>query len=96
MEAATIGGDIADLMKAYPQLTWDDYLYKYSLARLSLMANDSTHMKYLEGNDKDKWERYCKRNSKASKQNEHQLKSPAGSEKVKKAPRQVLDTIPID
>lgn len=83
-------------MKAYPQLTWDDYLYRYSLARLSLMANDSTHMKYLEGKDKDKWERYCERNSKASKRDENHLQVPVGGEKKKKAPRQVLDTIPID
>lgn len=95
MEAATIGGDISDLMKAYPQLTWDDYLYRYSLARIALMANDSTHMKYLEGKDKKKWEEYCERNSKALKQNESPLSVSEGGKK-KKAPRQVLDTIPID
>ena len=95
MEAATIGGDIADLMKAYPQLTWDDYLYKYSLARISLMANDSTHMKYLEGKDKDKWERHCDRNKKVSMKNASDLGSCKGATK-QRAPRQVLDTIPLD
>jgi len=49
------------MMKAFPQLTWDEYLYKRSVAQLQIMANDNTHVKYLKGKDKKLWETYQKR-----------------------------------
>lgn len=51
-------GDAADMMKAFPQITWDEYLYKRSYAQLQIMAMDNTHVKYLKGKDKKIWDNY--------------------------------------
>lgn len=55
-------GDCGDFLKAFPQYTERDYMYKLSFAKIQFLMTDSTHHKYLEGDDKKKWEQYCKRN----------------------------------
>ena len=45
-------------MKAYPQFTLDDYLFKLSCAQIQFMAIDNTHTKYLKGRDKKAWNNY--------------------------------------
>ena len=42
----------------YHQYTLDDYLYNLSIARISFMAIDNTHTKYLHGADKKVWNNY--------------------------------------
>ena len=51
-------GDAADVMKTFPQITWDEYMYERSIAQLRFMAADSTHVHYLKGTDKKMWESY--------------------------------------
>ena len=55
---STIIADAADFLKAFPQYTLDDYLFKLSCARIQFMAVDNTHTKYLKGNDKKAWNNY--------------------------------------
>lgn len=45
-------------MKTFPQITWDEYMYKRSIAQLRFMAADSTHVHYMKGHDKRIWENY--------------------------------------
>ena len=45
-------------MRAFPQYTLDDYLYKLSAAQIQFMAVDNTHTKYLKGRDKKVWNAY--------------------------------------
>lgn len=58
--AASPIGDLADFLKAFPQYTERDYMYKLSVAKIMFLTNDSTHIKYLEGEDKRLWENYHK------------------------------------
>jgi len=60
MEASTIFGDCSDFLKAFPQITLNDYLYRLSIARIQFLATDSTHVKYLKGKDKALWNKYNK------------------------------------
>jgi hypothetical protein len=53
-------GDAADTMKTFPQITWNEYMYERSIAQLRFMAADSTHVHYLNGEDKSMMERYNK------------------------------------
>ena len=46
------------MMKAFPQISWNEYLYERSYAQLQIMSVDSTHTKYLYGIDKKIWENY--------------------------------------
>lgn len=54
-------GDISDMMIAFPQMTYNEYLYERSYAQIQFLSNDNTHMKYLKGKDKMIWEEYQKR-----------------------------------
>ena len=45
-------------MRAFPQFTLDDYLYKLSCAQIQFLAIDNTHTKYLKGADKKAWNNY--------------------------------------
>ena len=56
---STIIADAADFIRAYPQYTLDDYLYKLSCAQIQFMAVDNTHTKYLKGADKKAWNNYA-------------------------------------
>lgn len=56
---STIIADAADFLKAFPQYTLDDYLFKLSCARIQFMAIDNTHTKYLKGSDKKAWNNYA-------------------------------------
>ena len=54
-------GDAADIMKNFPQITWDEYMYGKSYALIQFLIGDSTHTHYLKGEDKKIWETYQKR-----------------------------------
>ena len=51
-------GDAADIMKNFPQITWDEYMYGKSYALIQFLIGDSTHTHYLRGKDKKIWENY--------------------------------------
>jgi len=53
-------GDLSDMLKIFPQMTYDEYMYERSYAQIQFMAMDNTHVKYLEGKDKQIWENYQK------------------------------------
>ena len=53
-------GDASDTLKAFPQMTWNEYMYERSYAQIQFLANDSTHVHYLKGQDKKIWENYQK------------------------------------
>ena len=55
---STIVADATDFIRAFPQYTLDDYLYKLSAAQIQFMAVDNTHTKYLKGKDKKAWGNY--------------------------------------
>ena len=55
---STIIADAADFLKAFPQFTLDDYMYRLSCAQIQFMAIDGTHTKYLKGRDKKAWNNY--------------------------------------
>ena len=55
---STVIADATDFIKAFPQYTLDDYLYRLSCARIQFMAVDNTHTKYLRGADKKAWSNY--------------------------------------
>lgn len=57
---STIVADASDFLRAFPQYTLDDYLYRLSIARIQFMAVDNTHTKYLHGSDKKAWNNYKK------------------------------------
>ena len=56
---STIVADAADFIRAFPQYTLDDYLFKLSCAQIQMMAVDNTHTKYLRGADKKAWNNYA-------------------------------------
>lgn len=56
---STIIADASDFIRAFPQYTLDDYLYKLSCAQIQFMAVDNTHTKYLKGSDKKAWSNYA-------------------------------------
>ena len=56
---STVIADAADFIRAFPQYTLDDYLYKLSCAQIQFMAVDNTHTKYLRGSDKKAWTNYA-------------------------------------
>lgn len=51
-------GDLSDMLKTFPQMSYNEYMYERSIAQINFMATDSTHVKYLKGKDKKKWENY--------------------------------------
>ena len=51
-------GDAADIMKMFPQITYNEYMYERSIAQIQFMAADSTHAKYLGEEDKKMLEGY--------------------------------------
>lgn len=53
-------GDVADMMKAFPQITYNEYMYERSYAQLQILAGDSTHVHYFNEKDKKIWENYKK------------------------------------
>ena len=55
---STIVADASDFLRAFPQYTLDDYLYRLSCAQIQFMAVDNTHTKYLHGSDKKAWNNY--------------------------------------
>ena len=55
---STVIADAADFIKAFPQYTLNDYLYRLSCAQIQFMAVDNTHTKYLKGADKKAMENY--------------------------------------
>lgn len=55
---SSVIADAADFIRAFPQYTLDDYLYRLSIARVTFMAVDNTHTKYLHGADKKAWNSY--------------------------------------
>ena len=55
---STIIADASDFIRAFPQYTLDDYLYRLSIARIQFLAVDNTHTKYLHGRDKKAWNDY--------------------------------------
>ncbi len=56
---STIIADASDFLRAFPQYTLDDYLYRLSCAHVQFLAVDNTHTKYLHGNDKKAWNNYA-------------------------------------
>ena len=56
---STIIADASDFIRAFPQYTLDDYLYRLSCAQIQFMAVDNTHTKYLKGADKKAWNNYA-------------------------------------
>ena len=58
--AASQIGDLADILKAFPQMTYNEYMYERSIAQMQFMVNDNSHIKYLKGRDKVIWENYQK------------------------------------
>ena len=55
---STVIADAGDFIKAFPQYTLNDYLFKLSVAQIQFMSVDNTHIKYLRGKDKKVWEAY--------------------------------------
>ena len=55
-------GDLGDFLKAFPQYTERDYMYKLSMAKITFLTHDATHLNYLAGKDKTIWEQYQKKN----------------------------------
>jgi len=55
---STIIADASDFLRAFPQYTLDDYLYRLSCAQINFIAVDNTHTKYLKGRDKTCWNNY--------------------------------------
>ena len=55
---STFFADASDFLKAFPQYTLDDYLYKLSIAKVQFLSVDNTHIKYLKGKNKKIWEGY--------------------------------------
>ena len=49
--AASQIGDLGDFIRSFPQFTYDDYLYRLSMAQVLFLTVDSTHIKYLRGKD---------------------------------------------
>ena len=45
-------------MRAFPQYTLDDYLFRLTAAQIQFLAVDNTHTKYLKGTDKKIWNGY--------------------------------------
>lgn len=56
--AASQIGDLGDFIRSFPQFTYDDYLYRLSMAQVLFLTVDSTHIKYLRGKDKEIWESF--------------------------------------
>ncbi len=56
---STIVADASDFLRAFPQYTLEDYLYRLSCAQIQFMAVDNSHTKYLHGSDKKAWNRYA-------------------------------------
>ena len=56
---STIIADASDFIRAFPQYTLDDYLYRLSCAQIQFMSVDNTHTKYLKGADKKAWNNYA-------------------------------------
>ena len=79
--AASQIGDLGDFIRSFPQFTYDDYLYRLSMAQVLFLTVDSSHIKYLRGKDKEIWEKFWKRR----KSDRSELQAPK---------RSVLDTIP--
>lgn len=46
------------MLKAFPQMSYNEYMYERSIAQLQFMATDSTHTKYLSDKDKKIIENY--------------------------------------
>ena len=55
---STIVADASDFLRAFPQYTLDDYMYRLSCAQIQFLAIDNTHTKYLRGNDRKVWNNY--------------------------------------
>ena len=51
-------GDLADMLKTFPQMSYNEYMYERSIAQLQFMATDTTHTKYLSDKDKKIIENY--------------------------------------
>jgi thymidylate synthase len=51
-------GDLTDMLKTFPQMTYNEYMYERSIAQIQFMATDNTHVKYLKDKDKRIWENY--------------------------------------
>lgn len=51
-------GDAADIMKNFPQITYNEYMYERSYAQIQFLVGDSTHTHYLKGKDKKIIENY--------------------------------------
>ena len=43
LHARTPVGQISDFLRAYPNITYDQYMYKMSVAMITLMGMDFTH-----------------------------------------------------
>ena len=48
------------MLKTFPQMTYNEYMYERSIAQIQFMATDNTHVKYLKDKDKRIWENYQK------------------------------------
>ena len=51
-------GDLSDMLKTFPQMSYNEYMYERSIAQINFMATDSTHVKYLNKKDKKKREKF--------------------------------------
>src|SRR5574344_2701185 len=51
-------GDLTDMLKTFPQMTYNEYMYERSIAQIQFMATDNTHVKYLSDKDKKIIENY--------------------------------------
>ena len=65
--AASPIGEMGDFLKAFPQYTERDYMYKLSVPKIQFQITDSSHVKYLEGKDKEIWKGVADANEAYSK-----------------------------
>ena len=60
LHARTPVGQISDFLRAYPSITYEQYMYKMSVAMITLMGMDFTHEVTL---NKEQFEFYQKVNA---------------------------------
>lgn len=57
IQSRTQVGSEADFFRAYPNISYDEYMFKLSCARISLMIMDFTREKSLSEEEAEKYKR---------------------------------------
>ena len=57
LNAGTAIGECGDFLKAFPSFSYNDYMFKLSIAKILMMSNDITHPYYMTEKEKDIWKK---------------------------------------